>query len=160
MKKKMAIISIIIFFSFFSATSNESFIINVEALIPFLFTLSGLCLTAYTFIYTPISEILKKESMNSDESKKKLKKLLSSFEEDMLLIFFLTILMIIIDFLKIMEIPLLKNEFNIDLGIIKIVSLKNYIFNLIISISACFSFYSLYDLMQATFKILRKSFDK
>ena len=160
MKKKMAIISIIIFFSFFSATSNESFIINVEALIPFLFTLLGLCLTAYTFIYTPISEILKKESMNSDESKKKLQKLLSSFEEDMLLIFFLTILMIIIDFLKIMEIPLLKNEFNIDLGIIKIVSLKNYIFNLIISISACFSFYSLYDLMQATFKILRKSFDK
>ena len=160
MKKKIAIISIIIFFSFFAATSNESFIINVEALIPFLFTLLGLCLTAYTFIYTPISEILKKESMNNDESKKKLQKLLSSFEEDMLLIFFLTILMILIDFLTIMEIPLLKNEFNIDLGIIKIVSLKNYIFNFIISISACFSFYSLYDLMQATFKILRKSFDK
>lgn len=160
MKKKIAIISIIIFFSFFAATSNESFIINVEALIPFLFTLLGLCLTAYTFIYTPISEILKKESMNNDESKKKLQKLLSSFEEDMLLIFFLTILMILIDFLMIMEIPLLKNEFNIDLGIIKIVSLKNYIFNFIITISACFSFYSLYDLMQATFKILRKSFDK
>lgn len=160
MKKKITIISIIVFFSFFTATSNELFVINVEALIPFLFTLLGLCLTAYTFIYAPISEILKKESMNNDESKKRLQKLLTSFEEDMLLIFFLTILMIIIDFLMIMDIPLLKNEFNIDLGIIEIVSLKNYIFNFIISISACFSFYSLYDLMQATFKILRKSFDK
>lgn len=160
MKKKITIISIIVFFSFFTATSNGLFVINVEALIPFLFTLLGLCLTAYTFIYAPISEILKKESMNNDESKKRLQKLLTSFEEDMLLIFFLTILMIIIDFLMIMDIPLLKNEFNIDLGIIEIVSLKNYIFNFIISISACFSFYSLYDLMQATFKILRKSFDK
>ena len=80
MKKKITIISIIVFFSFFTATSNELFVINVEALIPFLFTLLGLCLTAYTFIYAPISEILKKESMNNDESKKRLQKLLTSFE--------------------------------------------------------------------------------
>lgn len=160
MKKKITIISIIVIFSFFTATSNEVFIVNVEALIPFLFTLLGLCLTAYTFIYSPISEILKKESMNNEESKGKLQKLLTSFEEDMLLIFFLTILMIIIDFLLKIDIPLLKNQLNIDLGVIKIDSLKNYISNFIISISACFSFYSLYDLMQATFKILRKSFDK
>ena len=64
------------------------------------------------------------------------------------------------DFLKLLDIPLLKNELNLDLEIVKIISLKEYIFNFVISVSACFSFYSLYDLMQATFKILRKSFDK
>lgn len=160
MKKKIMIISIIVIFSLFTATSDEAFIVNVDALIPFLFTLLGLCLTSYTFIYSPISEILKKESMNSEESKGRLQKLLKSFEEDMLLIFFLTILMIIINFLLKIDIPLIKNQFNLDLGIIKIDSLKNYFLNFIISVSACFSFYALYDLMQATFKILRKSFDK
>lgn len=160
MKKKIMIISIIIVISFFTASITNSFIVNSEALIPFLFTILGLCITAYTFIYAPISEILKKETMQSSESKQKLQKLLTSFEEDMMLIFFLTILIIAADFLKIIDIPLAKNVLNLDLGIIKIASLKEYIFNFFISTSACLSFYSLYDLMQATFKILRKSFEK
>lgn len=160
MKRKITIISIIIILSFFVASTNESFIINAELLIPFLFTVLGLCLTAYTFIYAPISKILKKESMKNDEAKKRLQKLLTSFEEDMMLIFFLTIIMIVVDFLKYFDIPLIKNVSNLDLGILKINSLKEYFFNFIISISAGLSFYSLYDLMQATFKILRKSFDK
>ena len=158
--KKIAIISIIIILSFFTASTSKSFIVNAELLIPFLFTILGLTVTAYTFIYAPISEILKKESMKNDESKQKLQKLLNSFEEDMMLIFFLTIAIIVVDFMKYMDIPLVKNVLNLDLGILKIISLKEYIFNFIISISACFFFYFLYDLMQATFKILRKSFDK
>ena len=89
--KKIAIISIIIILSFFTASTSKSFIVNAELLIPFLFTILGLTVTAYTFIYAPISEILKKESMKNDESKQKLQKLLNSFEEDMMLIFFLTI---------------------------------------------------------------------
>lgn len=157
MKRKITIISIIIILSFFVASTNESFIINAELLIPFLFTVLGLCLTAYTFIYAPISEILKKESMKNEEAKQKL---LTSFEEDMMLIFFLTITIICVDFLKYFDIPLIKNVLNLDLGILKINSLKEYFFNFIISISAGLSFYSLYDLMRATFKILRKSFDK
>ena len=160
MKKKIMIISIIIVISFFIASTTNSFIVNSEALIPFLFTILGLCITAYTFIYAPISEILKKETMQSDESRQKLQKLLTSFEEDMMLIFFLTIIIITVDFLKVIDIPLAKNVLNLDLGIIKIISLKEYIFNFIISISACLSFYSLYDLIQATFKILRKNFEK
>ena len=160
MRKKIMIISIIIVISFFTASTTNSFIVNSEALIPFLFTILGLCITAYTFIYAPISEILKKETMQSSESKQKLQKLLTSFEEDMMLIFFLTIIIITVDFLKVIDIPLAKNVLNLDLGIIKIISLKEYIFNFIISTSACLSFYSLYDLIQATFKILRKSFEK
>lgn len=160
MRKKIMIISIIIVISFFTASTTNSFIVNSEALIPFLFTILGLCITAYTFIYAPISEILKKETMQSSESKQKLQKLLTSFEEDMMLIFFLTIIIITVDFLKVIDIPLAKNVLNLDLGIIKIASLKEYIFNFFISTSACLSFYSLYDLMQATFKILRKSFEK
>jgi len=100
MKKKIMIISAIVIISFFIASTANAFIVNVEALIPFLFTILGLSITAYTFIYAPISEILKKETMQSDESKQKLQKLLTSFEEDMMLIFFLTITIIVVDFLK------------------------------------------------------------
>lgn len=160
MKKKITIISLITILSFFVGTTREAFIINVEVLAPFLFTLLGLCLTAYTFIYAPISEILKKDSMKNDESKQRLQKLLGSFEEDMMLIFFMAIIIIILDFMKHVDIPFFKNALNLDLGIVKIGSLKEYVFNFIISMSACFSFYALYDLMRATFKILRKSFDK
>lgn len=159
MKKKI-IISVIVFFSFFAASASNAFIINIELLVPLLFTILGLTITAYTFIYAPLSEILKKSSMQSDESKKKLQKLLNSFEENMKLIFVLSFIIIIVDFLKIIDIPLLKNELNLDLGILKITSLKEYIFNFIISISASLSFYALYDLMDATFKILKKSFDE
>lgn len=160
MKRKIVTISIIVIFSLFAASTNSSFIINTEQLIPFLFTILGLCLTAYTFIYAPISEILKKESMKNEETKKKLQNLLNSFEEDMKLIFFLTIFILVIDLLKEIDVPLVKNAYNIDLGIIKILSLKQYIYNFCTSVSASLSFYALYDLMDATFKILRKSFDK
>ena len=159
MKKKI-IISVIVYFSFLAASASNDFIINIELLVTLLFTILGLTITAYTFIYAPLSEILKKSSMQSDESKKKLQKLLNSFEENMKLIFVLSFIIIIVDFLKIIDIPLLKNELNLDLGILKITSLKEYIFNFIISISASLSFYALYDLMDATFKILKKSFDE
>ena len=160
MKKKITIYSIIVIFSFFVASTKNTFIIDAKQLIPFLFTILGLCLTAYTFIYAPISEILKKESMKNEETKKKLQNLLNSFEEDMKLIFFLTIFILVIDLLKEIDVPLVKNAYNIDLGIIKILSLKQYIYNFCTSVSASLSFYALYDLMDATFKILRKSFDK
>lgn len=159
MKRKILIISIIVIFSLFAASNNSSFIINTEQLIPFLFTILGLCLTAYTFIYAPISEILKKESMKNEETKKKLQNLLNSFEEDMKLIFFLTVFILVIDLLKEIDVPLVKNAYNIDLGIINIFSLKQYIYNFFTAVSASLSFYALYDLMDATFKILRKSFD-
>ncbi len=160
MKKKITIISLVIVLSFFAASTSKSFIVNVELLAPFLFTLLGLCLTAYTFIYAPLSEILKKDSMKNEDAKQKLEKLLNSFEEDMMLIFFMTIIIIVIDFMKVIDVPIVKNVLNLDLGIIQIKSLKEYVFNFTISISSCLSFYSLYDLIQATFKILRKSFDK
>lgn len=159
MKKKIIVISIITTLSFLSASTCDSFVTNAEVLIPFLFTILGLCLTSYTFIYAPICEILKKESMKNDESRKKLEKLLNSFEEDMMLIFFLTIIILIVDFFREYDIPLVKNAMNIDLGVVTIKSLKEYFFNFIISISAGFSFFALYDLMQATFKILRKNFE-
>lgn len=157
--KNIIIISIIVIISLVAASTYNAFIIDAEALIPFLFTILGLCLTAYTFIYAPIGEILKKDSMKNKDSKNKLKKMLESFEEDMMIIFASTIVIVIVDFLKHYDIPLVKNPLNVDFGIIKIRSSKEYFFNFIISTGAGISFYSLYDLMQATFKILKNNFN-
>lgn len=54
----------------------------------------------------------------------------------------------------------MKDTTNINLEIISIISLKKFIVNFIIALSASLSFYALYDLMKATFKILRSSLDK
>lgn len=160
MKKKIIIICIVLSSVIFAFTDN-SFIVSARDIIPFLFTLLGLCLTAYTFIYSPITEILKKnDKSNNIEKNKRLNRLLKSFEEDMLCIFFLTITIICIDFIKSLDIPLIKDITNINLRIISIISLKKFIVNFIISLSASLSFYALYDLMKATFKILRSSLDE
>ena len=159
MKKSIITISIIIC-SFIFATTEKSFIVSAKDLIPFLFTILGLCLTAYTFIYSPITDIIGKNNNNNAKLINKLDRLLKSFEDDMLCIFFLTITIILIDFLKNFDIPVLKDIKNISLNIIEISSIKYFICNLLISLSANFAFYAVYDLMQATFKILRKSFDK
>lgn len=160
MKKRIIIICIILSSVIFAFTNN-SFIVSAKDIIPFLFTLLGLCLTAYTFIYSPITEILKKNNkINDIDKNKSLDRLLKSFEEDMLCIFFLTITIICIDFIKNFDIPLMKDTTNINLEIISIISLKKFIVNFIIALSASLSFYALYDLIKATFKILRSSLDK
>lgn len=153
--KKNIIILIIIICSILFALTSDAFIVTAKDLIPFLFTILALSLTAYTFIYSPISQILEKKG----EDKKiinKLEKLLKSFEEDMLLVFFLAIVIIFVDFVKCFDITIFKDINNIDLKIVQIKSLKCFITNFFIALSANFSFYAIYDLIQATFKILRK----
>lgn len=75
--------------------NQKIFIINTEQLLPLLFTLLGLCITAYTFIYTPINELIK-GNMN-ELIMEDLNKLLKSYEDDMMLIFILSIVIIILD---------------------------------------------------------------
>lgn len=158
--KKSIIITSIIICSFIFAIAENAFIVSAKDLIPFLFTILGLCLTAYTFIYSPITNIIGNNNKNNKKLIEKLDKLLKSFEDDMLCIFFLTIGIIVIDFLKKIDIPILEDINDIDLKIFQIKSIKHFITNILISLAANFAIYAVYDLIQATFKILRKSFNK
>lgn len=156
--KKNVIIVIIFLLSLFTASINDTLINKSEIMVPLMFTLLGLCFTGYTFIYTPILQILNGKEKNS-KIKDTLKNLLNSFQKDMLLIFFLSIFVIIIDSTYNYNYPILKNVYNLDLGIFYIVSLKTYILNFIISLCSCFSLYALYDIIDATFKILKNSLE-
>lgn len=156
MKKRIGIISTIIILSFFYASVEAAFITRPDKMIPLLFTLLGLSFIGYLFIYNPILELVRKCKVNdSNDKKKHLKKLISEFEESMFLIFILAIIIIIIDFIYYYNIPLIKNVYNLDLKIIYIYSLKDYIFKFIISICSGLSFYSLYDSISAILKMLR-----
>lgn len=154
--KKFIIISVCILTAIIVANVNQKiFIINTEQLLPLLFTLLGLCITAYTFIYTPINELIK-GNMN-ELIMEDLNKLLKSYEDDMMLIFILSIVIIILDIVNNINIPIVKD---IQIEKLNIVSLKMFMYNFFVSLSAMLSFYALYDLIKATFRILRKSFDR
>lgn len=154
--KKNILISICIILSVIvSKIDGKIFITDPGQLLPFLFTILGLCITAYTFIYTPICELLKDNT--NYYIKKKLDKLLKSYEEDMMLIFILSITIILSDIICNIDIPFFKD---VQIKSLNIISMKMMVCNFFISLSAMLAFYALYDLINATFKILRKSFEK
>jgi len=151
MKNKKILITGITIISFFMAISKyKGLMVDGNQIVPLLFTLLGLAVTAYTFIYSPIRDILTKGEVN----KEKLSKLLQEFENNILFVFRVAVVIILFDFCNQFDFPLLKNPTNLDLGIFKIESLKMVICNFIIGLLSSLSFLSLYDLFKGTFKIL------
>lgn len=151
MKNKKVLIMVIIIISFLMATSNyKGLLIDGNQIVTLLFTLLGLAVTAYTFIYSPIRDIITKEKV----SKEKLSNLLQEFENNILFVFKVAIVIILFDFCNQFDFPLVKDPTNLDLGIFKIESLKMVICNFIIVFLSSLSFLSLYDLFKGTFKIL------
>ena len=154
--KKIILISVCALIGIIVANVKQKiFLINTEQLLPLLFTLLGLCITAYTFIYAPINDLRK--GNESELISNKINKLLKSYEDDMLLIFILAMIIIILDIANNINIPIFKD---IQIEKLNIVSLKTFIYNFLVSLFAMLSFYALYDLIKATFRILRKSFDR
>lgn len=160
MKKYLIIILCIIVSLIASLTYVENiFLTDSKNLINMLLTLLGLCFTSFSFISTSINDILKKSSKNDDESlREKLNKLLDSIQKDIILILYATIALIIINTLYYFDFPLIKNPVGIDFGLLIIPSLKNFGLNFIVSFIFCLSLYSLYDLVKASFILLRKCY--
>lgn len=160
MKKYLIIILCIIVSLIASLTYVENiFLTDSKNLINMLLTLLGLCFTSFSFISTSINDILKKSSKNDDESlRAKLNKLLDSIQKDIILILYAIIALIIINTLYYFDFPLIKNPVGIDFGLLIIPSLKNFGLNFIVSFIFCLSLYSLYDLVKASFILLRKCY--
>lgn len=158
MNKKI-IISIIVFVSLVvSLFDGNAYLTDSEQLTPLLFTIFGLCLTSYTFIYSPINDLIKRDEKRKKINNLKLKIMLKNLEENMILIFFSAVFIIIFGIFKDINIPYIKNPVGLDFGIFFVPSLKVTIANFFISLLSFLSFYALYDIMMATFKIIRKNF--
>ena len=160
MKKYIIIILCSIISIISSLTYSENvFLTDSKNLIGILLTLLGLCFTSFSFISTSINDILKKSNKGNDKKLRvKLNKLLDSIQKDILLILYATIILIVFNTIYYLDFPLLKNPINVDFGLLEISSLKIFIFNFIISFIFCLSIYSLYDLVKASFILLRKCY--
>lgn len=159
--KKYLIISLCVIVSILASLSYSSdiFLTDSKTLIGTLLTLLGLCFTSFSFISTSINDILKKSNKNTDEALKiRLDKLLDSIQKDILLIFYATIALIIINIFCYFDFPLLSNPRNLDFGLFVIPSLKQFSLNFLVSFIFCLSLYSLYDLIKASFILLRKCY--
>lgn len=160
MKKYLIIILCFIISLIASLTYHENlFLTDSKNLINILLTLLGLCFTSFSFISTSINDILKKSDKNSDaDLRKKLDKLLDSIQKDILLILYATIALIVLNTIFYFDFPLLKNPIDIDFGLFIVPSLKNLSLNFIVSFIFNLSVYSLYDLIKASFILLRKCY--
>ncbi len=160
MKKYIIIILCSIISIISSLTYSENvFLTDSKNLIGILLTLLGLCFTSFSFISTSINDILKKSNKGNDKKLRvKLNKLLDSIQKDILLILYATIILIVFNTIYYLDFPLLKNPINVDFGLLEISSLKIFILNFIISFIFCLSIYSLYDLVKASFILLRKCY--
>ena len=160
MKKYIIIILCSIISIISSLTYSENvFLTDSKNLIGILLTLLGLCFTSFSFISTSIHDILKKSNKGNDKKLRvKLNKLLDSIQKDILLILYATIILIVFNTIYYLDFPLLKNPINVDFGLLEISSLKIFILNFIISFIFCLSIYSLYDLVKASFILLRKCY--
>ena len=160
MKKYIIIILCSIISIISSLTYSENvFLTDSKNLIGILLTLLGLCFTSFSFISTSINDILKKSNKGNDKKLRvKLNKLLDSIQKDILLILYATIILIVFNTIYYLDFPLLKNPINVDFGLLDISSLKIFILNFIISFIFCLSIYSLYDLVKASFILLRKCY--
>lgn len=157
---------IIIIFCFFVALlssiikDNNVFLTDSKNLINILLTLLGLCFTSYSIIISSIKDILNKDNNSSDDNVKLLlNKLLDSIEKNIIFIFYITIIMIVLNTFYYVNFPFLKDPKKVDFGIFMINSFKDTFFNIIISLIFNLSLYSLYDLIKASFKLLRCSFN-
>lgn len=159
--KKYLIVSLCVIVSILASLSYSSdiFLTDSKSLIETLLTLLGLCFTSFSFISTSINDILKKSNKNTDETLRiRLDKLLDSIQKDILLIFYATIVLIIINIFCYFDFPLLNNPRNLDFGLFVIPSLKQFSLNFLVSFIFCISLYSLYDLIKASFILLRKCY--
>lgn len=157
--KKYLYITLLLIFSFIIGINNTDIILtNSREILILNFTLLGLSLTAYTFIFTPLQNII-----NDKENNKLIKlieNVLNNYEENMKYMFYICIAMIVLEYINNTNFIFIKNPQNIDFGIVMIKSLKETIIDSSISFLAMLSFMSFFDIMKATFIIVRGNIKK
>ena len=152
--KRTKIILLAILFSIYVGINNVNFILTDAILmVQLIFTFLGLSFTSYTFIFSPLSKIYKK--YNTDIIKKDLLKLLSELESNLKSLLYFSGLIIACHFILNYDIPFVVQPDIIDFGLFKIVALKNMLFYTIICFSSIASLLTFYDIMTASFSILK-----
>ena len=147
MKTSYKYILIFVISILFTLSSVNNITTKSELIIQLLLTLLGLCITAYTFICSPISKKVSENTELYDEAINLIKKL----EEDMKAIFYLTLIIIIVSVIKDSNIIFIKDPIDLDFGLFIIKSVKCFIFNNITSFCFLLGLCGFYDFFDASF---------
>lgn len=154
MKNNIIIIITILMISLIIGLTNVEIIFNDNnSMLQILLTCFGLCLTAYTFIITPVQNILSTKK----EQDKSVSRLLKEFKSNMGFIFISCVLLIFLDFFYRIDIPFISDPQNIEFELFNIPSLKHFFKIVLEDIFGFLSLYSLYDIMQSIFILVKSS---
>ena len=129
--------------------NEEIFLLDSKNLINILLTLLGLCFTSFGFIESSINSILNK----------KIKKLVEEIRSNIVFIFKTIIILIVINTVKNLDFPFLRDICDLNLKIFTVHSLKHFIMNFISTFFFNLSVGCLYDLLDAMFIILKEHYN-
>lgn len=155
-KKKLCVICLCVVLSILAGLYYEDdiFLTNSKDLIEILLTILGLCFSGVTFVLSSSSKIVKDRKENNNLSKI-FDKITNDVKGNVSLILYFVVFLIVCNLFIHIDIPFVINPTNVNFGLFVIKSFKQFIFNFIYSISFCLSFYAFYDLIKATFQLLR-----
>lgn len=154
--KLTIVISLSILISFLSGLSSneEIFLTDSKNLIMALLTLLGLCFSGVSYVSASISNIVKDKKYDKEIGDIS-HSLMKHVEEDILLLLYLIIIIVFCNLFIFIDIPFISNPTNIDFDLFRINSLKLFFYNFVLSLSFCLSIYSFYDIIKATFKLIK-----
>lgn len=132
---------------------EESFIFNS------ILTILGVSFAAYTFLYTPLSNVIQNQPKLSINLIDLLKKLLKELADNIRFIFLGLLVILMLNLFYEINIPFFKDICNIKIFNMQVYSLKNLIYNFFKITIFNLNFYAFYDIIDATFKIYNGCFN-
>lgn len=156
--KCLKIILIILISFIFSINCNEVYV-EESFIFGSILTILGVSFAAYTFLYTPLSNVIQNQTKVSRNLINLLKKLLKELADNIKFIFLSLLVVMLINMFYKINIPFLKDIYNIKILNIQVYSLKNLIYDFLKITIFNFSFFAFYDIIDATFKIYNGCFN-
>lgn len=151
MKKYKVIIQIFIVSLFSAIMSSNSIINNAEFVLQVIYSILGLCITAYAFICSPVSEVVNKNKELYDSAYI----LIAELEDDMSKIFYFSIVITFLEIFKTINFPFIVEPQNLDFNLFVMQSPKMFLINFMMSFLYFLCMYTFYDLIKSTFKIIK-----
>lgn len=155
MKKTILLIIISsLIFSIFSdyILIKEEFIFNT------ILTILGVSFAAYSFLYTPLYNIMCMDDFHSEKLFRSLERLLKGLAENIRFLFILLILVLLLNVIYLTDLPFLKDICNINLYMIQISSFKGLLYEFVNFNVLFLGFYAFFDIIEATFTIFNNCF--
>lgn len=159
-KKRIIIIFIIVMSLLVALVESDNvFLTDSKNIIGLLLSVLALCFSGISFILSPIEKITERiPGEKKNETIRNGYNILTNVEDDIMFILYATFGIILLNTFYYLDIPFFIDPHNIDLGVVKIYSLKRFIYQFGVSLFTCLSLYMLYDILRGAFLLIKGRF--